>query len=105
MGEKWLIKRELTDNNYFLYNRVMELKIGAFRTCSAKQLDALLTTEEQIIISVRKHPRFVVSKYDFVKPEVEIKQKLESEGELIESPILDKKSFLDDTTEKEEEFI
>jgi len=76
----------------------MELKIGLFRAYSAKQLDELLATGDKIIIIVGKYPRFVVSKYDSVKPKVEVKQK--PEGELIEDTILDKDSFLNHTEKK-----
>ena len=76
----------------------MELKIGLFRAYSAKQLDELLATGDKIIIIVGKYPRFVVSKYDSVKPKVEVKQ--EPEGELIEDTTLDKDSFLNHTEKK-----
>ena len=84
----------------------MELKIGAFRTCNAKQLDDMLATEGEIIIIVGKHPRFVVSKYDSVKPELKeeviehIFLKPEPEGEQIADTILDKADFLADTERK-----
>ena len=71
----------------------MELKIGLFRAHSAKQLDDILTTEKEIIIVVGKYPRFRVSKYDSVKPELEVRQEPEPEGELIEDTILDQKAF------------
>ena len=76
----------------------MELKIGLFRAYSAKQLDELLATGDKVIIIVGKYPRFVVSKYDSVKPKVEVKQ--EPEGELIEDTTLDKDSFLNHTEKK-----
>ena len=42
----------------------MEIKIGQFRTMSAKEMDAILSKDSEIIILVTKRPRFTLVKFD-----------------------------------------
>ena len=60
----------------------MEIAVSQFRILSDNDLDTLLAKEGSIIITNHRRPRFVVSRYDSVKPQLEVKRELPEGGHL-----------------------